>query len=201
MTTESYAPARFEYRTWGEAFAGLPSPSGEPETREVYLLPDGVEGINAKFRRDALEIKRLLGERDGLQHWLPALRCPLPLPATVIAEHLCLALGVDAPRLSARDYDLEHFLDEVASALPGVRVVPLKKRRRSFPVAGARAERTRVSVGDLTLETIAVEAESFKAAARATSELDLRRAPNVDYVAALRRILAGEPPAPPGPQG
>ncbi len=196
-----YAPERFEYRIWGDAFADLPSPSGEPETREIYLLPDGIDGVNAKFRRAALEIKRLLGERDGLQRWLPALRCPLPLPARVIERQLCPALGVRAPRLAARDYDLEHFLDEVAVALPGVRVVQLGKRRRSFAVAGARAERTRVTVGALTLETIAVEAESFKAAARATGELDLRRAPNVDYVAALRRILAGEAPAAPGLEG
>jgi hypothetical protein len=201
MTTVPYAPERFEYRIWGDAFGALPSPAGEPATSEVYLLPDAVDGINAKFRRDALEIKRLLGERKGLQRWLPELRCPLPLPARVIERHLCPALGVGVPRLAARDYDLAHFLDEVAGALPGVRVLSLRKRRRSFPVAGARAERTWVTVGALTLETIAVEAESFKAAAEAARELDLRRAPNVDYVAALRRILAGEPPAPPGPQG
>jgi len=73
-----------------------------------------------------------------------------------------------------------------------VRAVELRKRRRQFELAGARAERTRVTIGAVTLESLAVEAEQFELAARATDELALRRAgPNLDYVGALRLILAG----------
>ena len=187
-----YAPARFEYRIWGHAFPELPSPDQEPESREVYLVPPGVDGSNVKIRREALEIKRLLGVRAGLQHWLPALRCVLPLPATVIEEHLCPELGVAPPPLRRASYDLGQFLAEVASALPGVRVVSLVKRRRPFEIAGSRAERTRVTIADITLESAAIEAERFEWAARATDELKLRRAPNIDYVTAIRRLLAGQ---------
>jgi len=187
-----YAPARFEYRIWGHAFPELPSPDQEPESREVYLVPPGVDGSNVKIRREALEIKRLLGVRAGLQHWLPALRCVLPLPATVIEEHLCPELGVAPPPLRRASYDLGQFLAEVATALPGVRVVSLVKRRRPFEIAGSRAERTRVTIADITLESAAIEAERFEWAARATDELKLRRAPNIDYVTAIRRILAGQ---------
>jgi len=186
-----YAPARFEYRIWGHAFPELPSPDQEPESREVYLVP-GVDGSNVKFRREALEIKRLLGVRAGLQHWLPALRCLLPLPAAVIEGHLCPELGVPPPPLRRASYDLGQFLAEVAHALPGVRVVSLVKRRRPFEIAGSRAERTRVTIADVTLESAAIEAERFGWAARATDELKLRRAPNIDYVTAIRRILAGQ---------
>ncbi len=187
-----YAPARFEYRIWGHAFPELPAPDDVAESAEVYLLPAGVDDINAKFRRGALEIKRWLGTRAGLQHWLPALRCPLPLPAAVIQRELCPALGVEAPRLARASYDLERFLEDVASAWTGVRSVRLVKRRRSFEVAGARAERTRIVIEGATIETVAIEAEAFKAARRATAELKLKRAPNLDYVAALRLLLAGE---------
>ena len=186
-----YAPVRFEYRIWGETFPELPSPDQEPESEEVYLIAAGVDGRNVKFRRGALEIKRLLGVRRGLQQWLPALRCVLPLPAAVIAEHLCPELGVALPRLRAASYDLPQFLD-LAGALPGLRVVSLLKRRRPFELAGGRAERTRVTIGDVTIESAAIEAERFKLAVRAADELALRRAPNVDYVSAIRRILAGE---------
>jgi hypothetical protein len=192
-----YAPARFEYRIWGHAFPELPSPDQEPESREVYLVPAGVEGSNVKFRREALEIKRLLGVRAGLQHWLPALRCVLLLPATVIEEHLCPELGVAPPPLRRASYDLGQFLAEVATDLPGVRVVWLVKRRRPFEIAGSRAERTRVTIADVTLESAAIEAERFEWAARATDELKLRRAPNIDYVTAIRRILAGQALVPP----
>jgi hypothetical protein len=187
-----YAPARFEYRIWGHAFPELPSPDQESESREVYLVPAGIDGSNVKFRREALEIKRLLGVRAGLQHWLPALRCLLPLPAAVIEEHLCPELGVAPPPLRRARYDLGQFLAEVAHALPGVRVVWLVKRRRPFEIAGSRAERTRVTIADVTLESAAIEAERFGWAARATDELKLRRAPNIDYVTAIRRILAGQ---------
>jgi hypothetical protein len=189
-----YGPPRFEYRIWGAAFPALPPPDGEPVSREVYLLPAAGAEVNAKLRRAALEIKRLLGTRAGLQEWLPALRCPLPLPAAVIEQDLCPALGVPPPRLSQASYPLERLLDEVASALAGVRVVGLEKQRRAFPVAGSRAERTRVVVGGVTLESVAVEAERFEAAAAAADELELRRAPNLDYVSALRELLAGRDP-------
>ena len=188
-----YAPERFEYRIWGAAFAGLPAPDAVAESAEVYLVPERT-GVNVKFRRGALEIKQLLGTRDGLQRWLPALRCPLPLPAGVIAEELCGALGVSAPPLPRPRYALEEVLAEVVPALAGVQAAPLRKRRCAFEVAGARAERTRVSVGAGTLESVAVEAEGFDQAAQATDQLALRRAPNLDYAAALRLILAGGRP-------
>jgi hypothetical protein len=124
------------------------------------------------------------------------MRCGLPLPARVIVAELCPALGVAAPALERRQYDLGALLAEVAPALAGVRTVHLCKRRRQFDLAGARAERTRVRVGELTLESVAVEAERFGRAARATDQLALRRQPNLDYVVALRRILAGWRPEP-----
>jgi hypothetical protein len=194
--TRPYAPARFEYRIWGRAFPELPSPDQQPQSREVYLVPAEVDGSNIKLRREALEIKRLLGVRAGLQHWLPALRCVLPLPAAVLEEHLCPELGSAPPPLRRASYDLRQFLAEVSSALPGVRVVWLVKRRRPFEVAGSRAERTRVTLGEVTLESVAIEAERFEWAARATDELELPRAPNLDNVTAIRRILTGQAPAP-----
>jgi hypothetical protein len=188
-----YAPARFEYRIWGERFPELPSPDGVAASPEVYLLPATVDGVNAKIRNGALEIKRLLGMRGGLQQWLPALRCPLPLPAAVIVRELCPALGVEPQPLARASYDFERFLGEVANTWTGVRSVSLMKRRRSFEIAGARAERTRIELGPVTVESAAIEAEDFNAAVRATAELRLMRAPNLDYVGALRRLLAGEP--------
>jgi hypothetical protein len=181
-----YAPPRFEYRIWGETFPALPAPDDEPVSREIYLLPAKGAGTNVKFRRGALEIKCLLGLRDGLQEWLPALRCPLPLPAAAIEQDLCPALGAAPPRLTRESYPLEAFLDEVAGELAGVRVVPLDKRRRGFELAGSRAERTRITIGAWHLESAAVEAERFDAAAAAADRLGLRGAPNVDYVSALR---------------
>jgi hypothetical protein len=197
LVTAPYAPPRFEYRIWGRAFPELPPSDQEPESREVYLVPAGGDGSNVKIRREALEIKRLLGVRAGLQHWLPALRYLLPLPAAVIEHHLCPELGVAPPPLRRASYDLAQFLAEVASALPAVRAVSLAKRRRSFEVAGSRAERTRVTIGEVIIESAAIEAERFEWAARATDELGLRRAPNLDYVTAIRRILAGQALAPP----
>ena len=187
-----YAPARFEYRIWGAAFPELPAPDLVPASAEVYLLPAEFDGVNTKIRGGALEIKRLLGLRAGLQHWLPALRCLLPLPATVIEGELCPALGVAPPPLARASYGLERLLEEVVSAWPRVRAVRLVKRRRQFVVAGARAERTRVELGAVTVESVAIEAEAFEAARRAVTELGLTRAPNLDYVAALRRLLAGD---------
>ncbi len=190
-TPRPYAPARFEYRIWGETFPELPAPDRVPASPEVYLLSDAAEGVNVKIRAGALEIKRLLGLCGQLQHWLPALRCPLPLPAAVVERELGPALGVAAPPLAHAGYDLERLLGDVVSAWTSVRSVSLLKRRRSFEVAGARAERTRIELGAVIIESVAVEAEALRAARRAVAKLGLTRAPNLDYVAALRRLRAG----------
>jgi hypothetical protein len=187
-----YAPARFEYRIWGDAFADLPASDAVPASAEVYLLPPAVDGVNVKIRGGTLEIKRLLGVRTGLQEWIPELRCRLPLPAAVIGRELCPALGIRPPRLARASYALEPLLEVLASAGPGLRCVRLVKRRRPFEVAGARAERTRVEVSALTIESVAIEAEAFEAARQAVTELQLDRSPNLDYVAALRRLLSGD---------
>jgi hypothetical protein len=188
-----YGPARFEYRIWAARFPELPAPDLMPASAEVYLLPAAVEGINAKIRGGALEIKRLLGVRAGLQEWLPAFRCPLPLPAAVVERELCPALGIVPPTLTQPSYGLEPLLEVLASSGSGVRGLRLVKRRRPFEVATARAERTRVEVGAHTIESVAIEAEAFEAARRAVAELELERATNLDYGATLRRLLAGQP--------
>ena len=186
-----YAPVRFEYRIWGAAFPELPAPDQVPASPEVYLLPTGVDDVNAKFRAGALEIKRLLGMRAGLQQWLPALRCPLPLPAAVIEHELCPALGVVAPPLKRARYDLERFL--ARSRAPGRACRPCvwssggacsrsRAPGRSAPGSSSARSPSRASRS---------RPRCSRPHSRAVGELGLARAPNLDYIAALRRRLAG----------
>ncbi len=189
-----YAPARFEYRIWGAAFPG-PARAGPRAGKRRGLSVAGLSSTGSIPRSAAPPSRSsdCSACGAGLQHWLPALRCLLPLPATVIEGELGPALGVAPPPLARGE-----LWPRALARRGGQRLASRAGRGAwssdgaQFVVAGARAERTRVEVGAVTVESVAIEAEAFEAARRAVSELRLTRAPNLDYVAALRRLLAGD---------
>ena len=180
-----YAPPRFEYRIWGEAFpraaaarSRAAEPGGLPATGRGRRGQRQAAWRCARGQAPARHPRRAAGMAAGAALSLAA--AGRRDRAGSLPSAPCGTTAADAG-----SYPLERFLDEVASALVGVRVVALDKQRRTFEVAGSRAERTRVTIGGITLETVAIEAERFAAAAAAADQLGLRRAPNVDYVSAL----------------
>jgi hypothetical protein len=179
---------RFEYRAWAEAFPDLPRPEGEPFADEVYLIPLGLGGRDIKIRGGALEMKDLLLEQDGLPLWQPAVRLEFPIPARLVERELLERLALNQV-LRRQRYTQEELLEELAEARRNIAVVPVQKRRRLFEVAGCRAESGEVLVAGRRLLTAAAEHETPDALRRAVGEMKIAKYPNLDYPAALTRLL------------
>jgi hypothetical protein len=187
---QSSQPPRYEFRAWSaEPFPGLAPPSGE-FAEEVYLVPLGLAGRDIKLRGDALEIKELLLERDGLQLWDPAVRLEFPVPASSLERELVTRLMLNQPLARPR-YGRRELLDElVAARHRNIAVVPVGKRRRLLEAAGCRAEAGEVQLdGGRRAFTAAAEHEDPARLRRALAELGLEGRANLDYPAMLARAL------------
>ena len=179
---------RFEYRAWAEAFPDLPRPESEPFTDEVYLIPLGLGGRDIKIRGGALEMKDLVLEQDGLPLWDPAVRLEFPIPTRLVERELLERLALNQV-LQRQRYTQEELLEELAEARRNIAVVPVQKRRRLLEIAGCRAESGEVLVAGRRLLTAAAEHETPDTLRRAVGEMKLARYPNLDYPAALTRLL------------
>ncbi len=181
--------ARYEYRAWADAFPNLPRPSdAEPWGEETYLIPLGLAGgTSIKIRGDALEIKELALERDGLQLWRPAAKLRFPIPAPTLERELMVLLKIGQPLRHAR-YGVEELFEDVVDPRRNVVAVRLKKRRHLFEVEGCRAETAEVEVGQRRVMTTAAEHESPGQLLAAVRALGLERLENVPYPLELSRL-------------
>ena len=132
--------SRWEWRTFGEdfgeaeaRFAAL-TPERVGESDEVYLVSP-TSDVSVKVRDATLDMKeRIAVAADGLEQWRPVIKQPFP---------------IEIP-------DAQRVFD--ALDVP-VRVVRVHKSRAHYLLDGCMAELTRLTVGDDTIRTIAVEAE------------------------------------------
>lgn len=193
------APAAWERRAWGPSFPGLGPPGdAEPWGVETYLLPLGLAGRNIKITGDdgsggggaaaALEMKDLVVRRGDLQLWQPAARLPFPIAARLVERELIVRLALGQP-LHRERFTVEELLADIALARGNVAVVRLRKRRRLFEAAGCRAEVGEVEIGGDRILTACVEHPESDRAARAAAELGIDQYPNLDYPAALARLV------------
>jgi exopolyphosphatase/guanosine-5'-triphosphate,3'-diphosphate pyrophosphatase len=184
---------RWEWRDFGASLS-LPEDAGEilepgavAESDELYLL-SRYGDASVKVRESLLDVKRL--ERvadDGLEQWRPVLKASLPLsPEDAAAALEALGLSPDRPGgEQPRDVD----------GLVGLRnrddvtAVRVHKTRRRFSGAGCAAEQTTVRVGDLEVETIAVESEDAAAVADLVARLGFPLQPNVSMTRGLKELI------------
>lgn len=185
-------PPRYEYRAWADSFPDLPRPDAEPWVEETYLIAQGLASRNVKLTADALEIKELVQDREGLQLWRPAARLAYPIPAATLERELMVLLQIGQP-LRRERYGPAEILEDVADARRNVLAVPLRKRRRLFAAAGGcRAETAEIETGDGKRATTAAAEHADPARLmEAMAGLGLDRFPNLSYPTALARLRAG----------
>lgn len=183
----------FDYRPrlWQEALGPGLQLTVDSLTSESYLLAPGVPA-NVKIRRDRLEVKTLLRtDSAGLQQWWPDLKATFPLDAGNLAALLRLLqcpATEDLPTLATPDALFE-FLGR---RIPGLRVIPVRKWRRSGTLEGCRVERATVLVSGTVLESLAFEHEDAAVLRQVLQSRGLDQLPNTSYPVALGRVPGGE---------
>ncbi len=189
---------RWEWRTFGTHFGAAEEyiaklePTGIQESDETYLISP--TGDTVKIRAGLMDIK-LLREvgRNGLERWEPVLKAEFPLSGEHVAA-VFAALREPMPPLDRERYTLEQFLTELVEPAPGVREVPVSKRRVRYRIEGCTSELTDLVVGDWLTRTIAIESEDLDAVVAGVRAVGLGARVNTSYPRGLGALYDGEPP-------
>ena len=189
---------RWEWRTFGvqltpaEEYLADKVPTGTQESDELYLLSE--QGDTVKVRAGLMDIK-LLREVgfNGLERWEPVLKAAFPLGPDDIAA-VFAALRQPAPALARESYSVEELLSELVEPHPGVRSVPVHKRRVRYTIEGCIGELSDVQVGEWATRTIAIESADLDAVVAAVRTVGLGNRINTSYPRGMGALYDGEPP-------
>ena len=193
-------PPRYEFRvfapdlSWMEGRIRTLAPLGRyRESLETYLLVPGRTDANLKIRDGALELKRLIERRWGLEQWRPDFRLDLPADAQALAEHLKILgdLGHGSDESGPRD--VEDLVALLADAQPGVAAASLFKKRFGFELDDCLAEVVEVLINGARLMSVALESEQPRAVLALREKLGMEGWDNVSYVLAAERVLGCAP--------
>jgi len=140
---------RWEWRTFGESFAGAEqrlaalSPESVRESDELYLLSTAADD-SVKVRDELLDVKQLEQvSDDGLEQWRPVLKAPFPLSAATV-DSVLAALHASPPPQGRSAYTLDELVEEVVRPSRQLAAVAVHKRRAHYTVSGCMAELTDV---------------------------------------------------------
>jgi hypothetical protein len=171
--------------------------SGYRESLEIYIVSSSGAAHNTKIRNESMDVKQLVDCSGGLEQWRPVLKQAFPLPFTVLTEHVLPVLAVPVPESAREQYTLAQFLDEIVRPAQSLAAVSVFKQRYSFEVLDCSAEFAGLLINGAALSTVCVEAEERERVVSAIAELSLAGIDNVNYPAAIKRVI-GLAPLPEG---
>lgn len=196
--TNTRGEARYEFRVWGERLdelgdrlRSLAEPLEVRESTETYFVSTAAVDANPKARADLLDIKVLVGVREGFEQWGVRLKAEFPIDAALLSAELFPLLGLTPPHFERADYSFLQVLDEVVPAHPDLAAVEVGKRRQMHTVNACIAEITDATIADHRIQTVAVESSDFDALRDARHALGLDDADNVSYPRSIRGVLGG----------
>ncbi len=187
------AAARWEWRVFGESLTLPETPRlamkhAEPDDEEIYLL--STRSIqNVKLRRGAVDIKCLDAiDAGGLERWRPAGHFVFPLGPTEVAQ-IEEALGVVFPVRLGYPLDRSRLLRALATMEPDVTMVPVRKARTRFALAGCEGELVEISAHGRRLVSIALEDINPGYLGTAIRMLGVTDPTNLNYPRALKALV------------
>jgi hypothetical protein len=183
---------RWEWRTFARSLASI-GPKPDPDvvllpSREHYVL--SIASVhNVKIRDDCLDIKTLVRTDElGLEQWEPTLKAQFPIDQNAL-DAAWKAWGLPRPIVGKTHCALDEFLAEVVPGETGLRAIEIEKRRMPMVIHGCPGERVMVRVGAEMWESISFEHADQYRVWRAVRALGLENAENMNYPAALKRIV------------
>ena len=163
------------------------------ESSEIYIISAANSENNTKIRDRKMDIKVFIEKKEGLEQWNPRMKGAFPLEAEVLRREIFPAFGVAEPAFQRERYTLQEYLDEIIFPHPQLTAVSVFKLRFAFTVNGCITEIANLLINGAAIQTVAVEHTDVPAILKAKTMLDLQEYENVNYLRAIKRIIALEP--------
>jgi hypothetical protein len=196
-TAPADTPPRYEFRIWAPSLAAVRArldrlSRHEPieRTRETYIVSAATSDANVKIRAGLIDIKTLLRVESGLERWSPYLKAGFPIGAALIARKILPALRVDPPALRGRIFTAGEFIDAIVTPHRRLTAVEVAKRRCRYPLGERAAEFVEIEIAGRSLQSVAVESASARAALDLIGDLAIGGQANISYVRQIKSILA-----------
>lgn len=190
--------ARFEFRVWADRLdevsgrlRSLSEPFEIRESTETYFVSRFVVDANPKARADLLDIKVLVGVREGFEQWGVRLKAEFPVDAALLRTELFPLLGLAPPLLEREEYSLSQLVTEGVAPHPDLAAVEIIKRRQMHTVNACMAEITDATIAGHEVQTVAVESADLSDLRETRHALGLDGHDNVSYPRAIRGVLGG----------
>jgi hypothetical protein len=191
---------RYEFRAFAQGFGSTADrlrsrvPCDEiRESRETYFVTTCSADHNVKVRTGSLDIKQLVGRRQGLEQWKPIFQEPFPVSIDAARSALCPALGIAESKFERPAYSFEQLVSEIVRPCPELVAVHVFKRRFRFTLGRCPAEIDELLINGAAIQSLAIESEAGEAVLAAVRDLGVAAYGNVNYPLALRRIVGLEP--------
>jgi hypothetical protein len=163
------------------------------ESSEIYILSAGNNAHNIKIRYEALDIKVLVKEEQGLQQWRPQMKAEFPLTMEAIRDEVIAALGVGVPEFKRPEYSFKQYLDDIIQPHPDLTIARVFKRRFGYTINACIGEIAELLINGAAIKTMALESLDVGAVLQAKEILGLQEYENVSYLLAIKRILGMAP--------
>ncbi|MFP4470815.1 MAG: hypothetical protein ACLFPE_09030 [Bacteroidales bacterium] len=198
MANETAEKPRYEFRTFGQNFGAViqkmksltepvPEKFRSRRSQEVYIISSITSDYNVKIRDQKLDIKKLIGQRDGFEQWKPLAKAEFPLSQDFLAGELFPALQVEIPDLIELSYSLNSLL-KMVQMHPELLKVRVKKHRFGFMVNGTICEYADVLVNGALVGTVSTESEDINKLKETVRDLEMITFENINYLRAIKRI-------------
>ena len=190
--------ARYEFRTFAQTLGFVAesmrqlSPCEQMnESSEAYLVSADMKDHNVKVRDGAVEIKRLVARRDGLEQWKPVVKQRFPISSGFVTETLLPILSSPNPDFyaSREEYTVQELINEFFRPQAGICVASVFKRRFRFMVAQCAAEFDEVLINGAAIQSVAIESEDASAVAGVRETPGINGYENINYPLAIQRVL------------
>lgn len=196
LATHAAAPVagRWEWRWIGRelpmprATLGLAGIDPPVTSTETYLLSARTPH-NVKIRGAKIDVKRLRSvAADGLEQWSPTVQAASPVCAPDIQE-VYAALDLRVPRVLPDAMAVDALLRRILADTPAVRRADIVKHRTRLATDGCAGEFVEFECRGERWTSLAFESENAEAVRAVLARLGLPSRANLNYPAALKRIV------------
>lgn len=191
----------FEFRSFGQDFGKAEKnllelgQNTEPKVNyDYYILSETNHSYNILIRKKKLIIKELIATVDKLEKWNVCFNQEFPINKEVIENVFFPAIGIEAPAVEDKSYDIINFIEEIVNADPDLKLVEVYKSKVEYFHNNCNCEIADNLINGAFIKTFNIESENVQDVHNTLKELEIDdQFKNTNYPLKIKQIIGLEP--------
>lgn len=191
----------FEFRSFGQDFGEaeeklnmLGKDIAPKESYDYYILSEVNHKYNILIRNKRLIIKELISTVENLEKWNVEFDQHFPISKEIIENTFFPAIGLEAPNLEEKEYDIISFIEEVVNQDPDLKIVEVFKSKIEFIYNNCNCEIAKNLINGAFIKTFNIESENVRELLDTLDEMEITgNFTNTNYPLKIKQIIGLEP--------